>query len=383
MPLALARGRQRLAMERAVRVAESAGALLAAPARHGPICSPLRARRRFPQRGIPPPAAAPRCAGARDRGGGPLSCSTTASPSAPGPARRVRVAGELRRPARGAEGGARAGAAGRDRRRTRRRRGGWRSLSTTATATTWSTRRLRWPPRASRPRCSSRPGTSPRAKGFWWDELEHILLHRAERGRAGPGARARRAAARVPRRQRARAAVSRASTCTRWLQPLAPEEIDALCWRAPRLGGRGRARGPAPEPDRAMTPDGLRTFAGHAGSERRRPHPLASLASPRRRGHAGCRDRRQPRRPRRLARKSSPPSFSYPFGVPGADVDDAVVARVRAAGFSLGVTTSPGALPADRFMLPRRVVPDLDAEAFEEWLHGRPSGDLAQRSLSS
>ena len=60
--------------------------------------------------------------------------------------------------------------------------------------------------------------------------------------------------------------------------------------------------------------------------------------------------------------------------MPGADVDDSVAARVRAAGFSMAVTTSPGALAeADPFMLPRRVVPDLDGEAFERWLRAPAS----------
>ena len=33
-----------------------------------------------------------------------------------------------------------------------------------------------------------------------------------------------------------------------------------------------------------------------------------------------------------------PTAFSYPFGVPGADVDEGVAARVRAAGFSMKAT---------------------------------------------
>ena len=72
---------------------------------------------------------------------------------------------------------------------------------------------------------------------------------------------------------------------------------------------------------------------------------------------------------------AEPTCFSYPFGVPGADLDGAVAARVRAAGYSLAVTTTPGVIAgADRFMLPRRVVPDVDGEAFEEWLRTPAAG---------
>jgi hypothetical protein len=47
------------------------------------------------------------------------------------------------------------------------------------------------------------------------------------------------------------------------------------------------------------------------------------------------------------------------------------VARVRAAGFAMGVTTAAGPLRgADPLALPRSVVPDVDGEAFTAWLGG-------------
>jgi hypothetical protein len=58
---------------------------------------------------------------------------------------------------------------------------------------------------------------------------------------------------------------------------------------------------------------------------------------------------------------------------------------VRAAGFTLGVTTRPGAVRgADRFKLPRSVVPDIDGEEFEAWLR-QPglSGDAPAASPAS
>jgi peptidoglycan/xylan/chitin deacetylase (PgdA/CDA1 family) len=203
-------------------------------------------------------------------------------------------------------------------------------------------------------------------RGFWWDELERILLA------AGEGVddaltleldgqpRAFRVGTederRVARRQ-----------LHAWLQPMAPEVIEtALALLRAWAGLPGDAR--TPELDRAMTPDELRAVAStpglaigaHTRSHRSLRHADAATQDAE---IAGSRDDVATW----LGRK--PTSFSYPFGVPGADLDDSVVARVRAAGFSLAVTTTPGAFGrADRFLLPRRVVPNVDGEKFEAWL---------------
>jgi peptidoglycan/xylan/chitin deacetylase (PgdA/CDA1 family) len=128
-----------------------------------------------------------------------------------------------------------------------------------------------------------------------------------------------------------------------------------------------------PEPDHPMTPEGVRAFVAvpglSAGAHTRSHCSLRHVDGAAQEAEiAGSRD------DLRDWLGVEPTSFSYPFGVPGADLDAAVVARVRAAGFSLGVTTTPGAVAgADRLTLPRHVVPDVDGEAFEAWLR-TPAG---------
>jgi peptidoglycan/xylan/chitin deacetylase (PgdA/CDA1 family) len=134
----------------------------------------------------------------------------------------------------------------------------------------------------------------------------------------------------------------------------------------------------APELDRAMTPEELRAFARISG--------LAVGAHTR--THRSLRHADRATQEAEIAGSrddiagwlgTRPTCFSYPFGVPGADFDDGVVARVRAAGFSLGVTTRPGAVQeADRFKLPRHVVPDIDGEKFEAWLREREFSTAAR-----
>jgi peptidoglycan/xylan/chitin deacetylase (PgdA/CDA1 family) len=69
----------------------------------------------------------------------------------------------------------------------------------------------------------------------------------------------------------------------------------------------------------------------------------------------------------------APSSFSYPFGAPGADVDDTSIRVVREAGFACAVVNAPGAVTrrSDPLALPRVAVPDLDGPAFAEWLAAR------------
>jgi len=163
---------------------------------------------------------------------------------------------------------------------------------------------------------------------------------------------------------------------------MAPQEIgSALAVLRSWAGISEAAR--APEPDLPMTPEDVRAFATTPEltvGAHTRSHRCLRYASPEAQDAeiAGSRDD--------LAAwlGEEPAFFSYPFGFPGADFDDAVVARVRAAGFSLGVTTAPGRIrAADRFALPRSVVPDVDAEAFEAWLRGRHTLDVASTSPST
>jgi peptidoglycan/xylan/chitin deacetylase (PgdA/CDA1 family) len=208
--------------------------------------------------------------------------------------------------------------------------------------------------------------------GFWWDELERVL--RTASPDAAPSLTLELAGQRrafrlgsEPERRIAR------QHLYAWLQPMAPGEIGSALSAVRRWAGMP-AEGRAPELDRAMTPEELRAFArtpgvtigAHTRSHRSLRHADAAAQDAE---IAGSRDE--------LAAwlGTQPTAFSYPFGVPGEHFDDAVVARVRAAGFSLGVTTRPGLVSrADRFRLPRCVVPDADGEEFGAWLRTQAVG---------
>jgi peptidoglycan/xylan/chitin deacetylase (PgdA/CDA1 family) len=207
-------------------------------------------------------------------------------------------------------------------------------------------------------------------RGFWWDELERILRTAGEEpeesltldlgGQRRAFCLGDEHERRVARRQ-----------LHAWLQPMAPEDIAAaLALLRAWAGISGDCSQPGV--DRAMTPEELRTFASTPGlaiGAHSRSHRSLRHADPATQDAeiAGSRDDVAAWVGR------EPTSFSYPFGVPGADLDDSVAARVRAAGFSLAVTTTPGVVAgADRFKLPRRSVPNVDGEAFEAWLRAPP-----------
>ncbi|MGH2823001.1 MAG: polysaccharide deacetylase family protein, partial [Thermoleophilaceae bacterium] len=202
--------------------------------------------------------------------------------------------------------------------------------------------------------------------GFWWDELERILNtppRHAERVLTLELAGQRRAF-RVGSENERRIARKHLH---RWLQPMAPAQIGSALALL-RAWADDHGEGTTPSRDRPLTPEELRTVADMPGlsvGAHTRSHRCLRYADQASRDAeiAGSRDDLS------AWLGVEPTSFSYPFGVPGADFDDAVVAQVRAAGFTLGVTTRPGSLAkADRFKLPRRVVPDVDGEAFEAWL---------------
>jgi hypothetical protein len=71
-----------------------------------------------------------------------------------------------------------------------------------------------------------------------------------------------------------------------------------------------------------------------------------------------------------------PTVFSYPFGVPGVDVDEATKVAARAAGYVGATVNAPGLVRAgtDPYALPRLAVPDVDGAAFSRWLHARFPG---------
>ncbi|HWH92546.1 MAG TPA: polysaccharide deacetylase family protein, partial [Baekduia sp.] len=71
-----------------------------------------------------------------------------------------------------------------------------------------------------------------------------------------------------------------------------------------------------------------------------------------------------------LGAAARPTVFSYPFGVPGIDVDAPTRAAARAAGYAHATVNAPGLVRADTdpLALPRLAVPDVDGAAFAAWL---------------
>ncbi len=204
-------------------------------------------------------------------------------------------------------------------------------------------------------------------RSFWWDEVERLThCARADAGllrlaigddtrawpMTGPGARA--------------AALGHLKA---WLQPQTPELIEAILRELRAWAGEDRAGAPAPDDDRPMTIDELRTFAAAPGMSigaHTRTHPSLARMSPERQDEeiAGSRD------DLKAWLGARPTAFSYPFGVPGEDVDRAVQARVRAAGFTSAVVNDPRPAPVgtEAFAAPRHAVPDVGGGAFAAWL---------------
>jgi peptidoglycan/xylan/chitin deacetylase (PgdA/CDA1 family) len=210
-------------------------------------------------------------------------------------------------------------------------------------------------------------GPIAEGQGFWWDELERLLRAApddAESSSLTLELAGQRRAFRVGTEHERRIARRHLHA---WFQPMPPEEVSSALSAVRDWAGASEEDG-TPELDRAMTPEELRVFAGVPG--------LAVGAHTR--SHRSLRHADQATQDAEIGGSradiagwlgTEPTCFSYPFGVPGADFDDGVVARVRAAGFSLAVTTRPGAVHgADRFQLPRHVVPNIDGEEFEAWL---------------
>jgi peptidoglycan/xylan/chitin deacetylase (PgdA/CDA1 family) len=366
VPIALAGRRAQLAMERAVRVAESAGALIAGPLAHRdlqPVTrdTPIRA-------GLPPPQPRRRRRSSRDgpvillyhrvveRDSDPLGvCVSPANFMSQlevlKAEREIRPLGVL-----ASDAPPNAAAVTFD-------DGYQDNLDNAAPALAAG---------GVPATLFVATGHVAEGRGFWWDEVERLLRTAPEGVEpvltlelAGQ-----RRAFRTGRSQERRIAREHLQ---RWLQPMAPELIDSALAAIRAWAGVSPEASPA-EADRPMTPDGLRAFVGMPGlaaGAHSRSHRSLRYA-----GAAGQDAEILGSRDDLTAWLGVEPTcFSYPFGVPGADLDVTVAARVRAAGYSLAVTTTPGVIAgADRFMLPRRVVPDVDGEAFEEWLRTPAAG---------
>lgn len=197
---------------------------------------------------------------------------------------------------------------------------------------------------------------------LWWDAVDRLL--RCAPGDAGPlriGDRAWNATT-----PGARAIVRR--WLQEWLQPAAPSVIarallDLATW--------ARGDRAAPDADRPLTVPELRALAAAGpialGAHTRTHRSLA---------HATEREQRD-----EIARSGDdlaawtgrrPTAFSYPFGVPGADVPRSALRLARELGYTHAVLNAPGRVSSrtDPFALPRVTPPAGGGSAFAAWLHG-------------
>ena len=200
---------------------------------------------------------------------------------------------------------------------------------------------------------------------FWWDQLPQLLARgegRALRLRAGGETRA-----------WARADARILPYVTSWLQPQPPAAIaDVIA----QLSAWAGAEPAAPEAERPVTIGELQALAAASVIDvaaHTRTHPNLRHCTPAQvaRELAGSRDDLVAWLGADAGR-----GLAYPFGVPGADIDETTYDAARAAGFDYAVTNQPGALARapNRFALPRSAAPALGATAFAAFLGARRRG---------
>ena len=204
---------------------------------------------------------------------------------------------------------------------------------------------------------------------FWWDEVRR-LIHEAPFSASShltlelPGGTHVWRMTNTGERERARAAISAV------LQALGAEAIgDALS----ALRQWSMVTTEPPDSGRPMTVRELQDLAARGvsvGAHTRTHRGLAYAPTDAQREEV---ERSRDDLTRWLT--TPPRGFSYPFGVPGADLDEATQRIVREAGFAYGVVNVPAPLRgADSFAVPRRAVPELSGAAFRSWLSGSRIG---------
>ena len=185
-------------------------------------------------------------------------------------------------------------------------------------------------------------------RAFWWDELDRLM--RSAAPPAGEPLRVelagdRRAWPASTARERAIAAAHLFA----WLPAHLPEAIDAAlddiaAWAGARRG--------VDEADRPMTVAELRRLAASPlvtlGSHGR-THPSLALVGPQRRAE----ELRRSREDLTGWLGTEPAAFAYPFGVWGADVDAATRDAAAAAGYACAVVNTVAVPRGDRFLIPR------------------------------
>jgi peptidoglycan/xylan/chitin deacetylase (PgdA/CDA1 family) len=203
--------------------------------------------------------------------------------------------------------------------------------------------------------------------GYWWDGVEAALNADADDRDIltldlPEGARAW-----APRTRDERAAVGahvHAALRTRNRATIAGALAQLRAWA-------GKPDTTPPDRDRPLTPDELVTLAtagpvtvqAHGRTHLSLAHTPASVRAGELTGSADD-------LASWLGEAKRPRIFSYPFGVPGVDVDHATKAAARAAGYTHATINAPGLVHAmtDSYALPRLAVPNVGGAAFAQWL---------------
>lgn len=191
-------------------------------------------------------------------------------------------------------------------------------------------------------------------RSFWWDEVRRLL----DRARDRPV----RLTVDGDTRAWARAGAAERHVVS-WLQPKAPELIDE---GLAELRAWAQDEPPVPDDERPLTVDELRALSASSLIDvgaHTRTHANLRYVNPERLMDELSGSRADLERWLDIA---LPDGLAYPFGIPGADVDAETRCAAKSAGYRYAVLNSPGTVTAetDRYGLPRLPVENTGADGF-------------------